>query len=222
MPAVPFVLSAAHSAVYRRMGEARWFPKSTPTSSGVARQLVTFSCFAKEKVTKKKATPAHRPFGVPCVAQPDRPPHKLARSAARPRAQTYSSDTPCLVCATRRCTGEGKAENQNQNCSWARSAQLPKKYSVGYAHKKPELNFSSPVRRLDISQTSGGLDEHCPSSAVRHGVCASLGRVAQPRLLAKYRGNPAGAAHRGRLLWVTFLGKTRKVTSCRATPDGVS
>ena len=36
---------------------------------GVARQLVTFSCFAKEKVTKKKATPVYRPCGVPCVAR---------------------------------------------------------------------------------------------------------------------------------------------------------
>ncbi|HTN92988.1 MAG TPA: hypothetical protein VMJ33_00240 [Gallionella sp.] len=36
---------------------------------GVARQLVTFSCFAKEKVTKKKATPVCRTFGVPCVAR---------------------------------------------------------------------------------------------------------------------------------------------------------
>src|SRR3970040_246672 len=83
----------------------------------------------KEKVTKKKATPAHRPFGVPCVAQPDRPPHKLARSASRPRAQTYSSDYPCLVCATRRCTGEGKAKNQNQKQNqtrrWAQRAHLP-------------------------------------------------------------------------------------------------
>jgi hypothetical protein len=34
---------------------------------GVARQLVTFSCFAKEKVTKKKATPVYRPFGVPSI-----------------------------------------------------------------------------------------------------------------------------------------------------------
>jgi len=41
--------------------------KSTPPV--VDQQLVTFSCFAKEKVTKKKATPVSRPYGVPCVAQ---------------------------------------------------------------------------------------------------------------------------------------------------------
>jgi hypothetical protein len=84
-----------------------------------------------------------------------------------------------------------------------------------------EFRFQSPVRRLDISPTSGDLGEHCPSSAVGHVLCAPPGRVAQPRLLAKCRGNPAGAANRGRPLLVTFLGKTRKVTSCRATPDGV-
>ena len=68
--------------------------QSKSTSPGVARQLVTFSCFAKEKVTKKKATPVYRRFAVPCVARLVRLPHKLARSAARPRAQTYSSEFP--------------------------------------------------------------------------------------------------------------------------------
>ena len=81
--------------------------------------------------------------------------------------------------------------------------------------------FNSPVRRFDQAQGSGGLGEHCSSSAGRHVLCASLGRVAQPRLLAADRGNPAGAANRGRLLWVTFLGKTRKVTNCRAAPGEV-
>jgi hypothetical protein len=38
-----------------------------PTPPGAARQQVTFSCFAKEKVTKKKATPVCRPFGVPSI-----------------------------------------------------------------------------------------------------------------------------------------------------------
>src|SRR5664279_2381024 len=49
------------------MGEARVCINSNPTPSGVARQLVTFFCFAKKKVTKEKATPARRPFGVPSI-----------------------------------------------------------------------------------------------------------------------------------------------------------
>jgi hypothetical protein len=81
--------------------------------------------------------------------------------------------------------------------------------------------FSSPERRLDQPQVSGGLGEHCSSPAVGRGVCAPPGRVAQPRLLATDRGYPAGAANRGRFLLVTFLGKTRKVTSCRSTTGDV-
>ena len=94
------------------------------------------------------------------------------------------------------------------------------KQKRGLCPHKTVIEFLSPVRRLDISPTSGGLGEHCLSSAAGHVLCALLGRVAQPRLLAKYRGNPAGAANRGRLLWVTFLGKTRKVTCCRAIRGG--
>jgi hypothetical protein len=41
-------------------------------------------------------------------------------------------------------------------------------------------------------------------------------------LFANYRGNRVAAANWGRLLWVTFLGKTRKVTSRRATPGELS
>ena len=66
--------------------------------AGLVRWLVvssvTFSCFAKEKVTKKKATPVCRRFAVPCVARLVRPPHKLARPAAQSRALTYSSEFP--------------------------------------------------------------------------------------------------------------------------------
>ena len=135
--------------------------KPKPTPSGVARQLVTFSCFAKEKVTKKKATPAHRPCGVPCVAQPDRPPHKLARSATRPRAQTYSSDTPCLVCATRRCTGDGKAKNQNQDQKQPQPVvgrKAPNYTPKERGHKCPHktaFDFLSPVRRR-VAQAGQG------------------------------------------------------------------
>ncbi|GEM_PF-5944395 len=53
-----------------------------------------FFLLRQEKVTKKKATQAYRPYGVPCVAQQVRLPHKLARSATQPRTQTYSSEFP--------------------------------------------------------------------------------------------------------------------------------
>ena len=84
-----------------------------------------------------------------------------------------------------------------------------------------EFCFSSPVRRLDQTQGSGGLGEHCSSSAVGRGVCGPLGRVAQPRLLAADRGNREAAANRGRLFLGYFLLATqKKVTSCRAAPGG--
>ena len=83
--------------------------------------------------------------------------------------------------------------------------------------------FHSPVRRLDQPQGSGGIGEHCSSSAVGHVLCAPQGRVAQPRLLAADRGNPAGAANRGRLFLGYFLLATqKKVTGCRATPGEVA
>ncbi|VVC82318.1 hypothetical protein [Sideroxydans sp. CL21] len=118
---------------------------------------------------------------------------------------------------------QGRAiQNRTPKTSEAGNARLAQIQRRACNAHKTAFDFLSPVRRLDISPTSGGLGEHCPSSAVGHVLCALLGRVAQPRLLVKYRGNPAGAAHRGRLLWVTFLGKTRKVTCCRATPGGFS
>ena len=44
----------------------------------------------------------------------------------------------------------------------------------------------------------------------------------EARLFEQRREPTKWAAHRGRLLLVTFLGKTRKVTCCRATPGGFS
>ena len=76
---------------------------------GVARRLVTFFCFAKKKVTKEKATPIRHLCEVPCVAQLVRLPHKLARSAARPRAQTYSLEFPDQFPLLGGGTGEGEA-----------------------------------------------------------------------------------------------------------------
>ena len=84
---------------------------------GVARRQVTFFCFAKKKVTQEKATPVCCPCGVPCVAQLVRLPHKLARSATRPRAQTYSSEFsdqfPLLGGA------QGESKSKSRTMAWA-------------------------------------------------------------------------------------------------------
>src|SRR4030066_1824414 len=69
--------------------------RSKSTSPGVARQLVTFSCFAKEKVTKKKATPVCRPFGVPCVARLVRR-LRNSRYALRQSSPTSPDQPPLL------------------------------------------------------------------------------------------------------------------------------
>ena len=66
----------------------------------MARQPVTFLVLAR-KVTQR-SRPRCAALRVPCVARTAGPPHKLARSASRPRAQTYSSEIPRLSCATRR------------------------------------------------------------------------------------------------------------------------
>ena len=67
--------------------------KSTPP--GVARQQVTFSCFAKEKVTKKKATPVYRRYAVPCVARLVR---RLRNSRfALKQSSPTSPDQPALL-----------------------------------------------------------------------------------------------------------------------------
>src|SRR5512135_724959 len=54
-----------------------------------------------------------------------------------------------------------------------------------------------------------------------HVTAQRVVRVYEEARLFEQRREPTQwAAHRGRLLWVTFLAKTRKVTGCRATPGG--
>jgi len=80
-------------------------------------------------VTKEKATPIRHPFGIPCVARRVRLPHKLARSATRPRAQTYSSEFPDPPPLLGGGTGEGKPNSKTKPPTrrWAQSAHLLKK-----------------------------------------------------------------------------------------------
>jgi hypothetical protein len=86
-----------------------------------------------------------------------------------------------------------------------RGGHCPPRWFWGLA-----FEFPSPVRRLDISQTGGGLGEHCSSSAVGHVLCAPLGRVAQPRLFAKCRGNPEGGGKPGATSFGYFSWQDKK------------
>ena len=54
-----------------------------------------FFLLRQRKSNQKEGDPGLPPTSwVPCVARQVRLPHKLARSATRPRAQTYSSEFP--------------------------------------------------------------------------------------------------------------------------------
>src|SRR5665647_3504176 len=79
--------------------------------AGLVRWLVvssvTFSCFAKEKVTKKKATPVCRRCAVPCVARLVRR-LRNSRYALR-QSSPKSPDQPALLGGAQGI----KSENQN-------------------------------------------------------------------------------------------------------------
>ena len=49
-------------------------------------------------------------------------------------------------------------------------------------------------------------------------ACFMRGRVPQPPVASSNAGHPEGAVQLGGLLWLTFLDRARKVSSCRATP----
>jgi hypothetical protein len=65
--------------------------KNKSTLPGVARQLVTFFCFAKKKVTKEKATPVCHRFAVPSIS----------RKQAGLRNSTWRGAHPAPHCGTR-------------------------------------------------------------------------------------------------------------------------
>jgi len=53
-----------------------------------------FLLLRQKKVPKEKATPIRHLFEVPCVCSTGQAAAELARSAARPRAQTVLADIP--------------------------------------------------------------------------------------------------------------------------------
>src|SRR5674476_1413747 len=85
--------------------------------AGLVRWLVvssvTFSCFAKEKVTKKKATPVCRCCGIPCVARLVR---RLRNSRyALGQSSPTSPDQPALLGGAQ--GKKSKIQNQKNWCA---------------------------------------------------------------------------------------------------------
>ncbi len=124
---------------------------------GVARQQVTFFCFAKKKVTKEKATPVRRCFAVPCVARLVRR-LRNSRYALR-QSSPKSPDQSALLGGA-----QGKASQKRYAgfvCAlrtlyfrWARRACPPR----GGGALDFGFCFSlSPERRLDQARMSGGV-----------------------------------------------------------------
>ncbi|NNM70106.1 MAG: hypothetical protein HKM00_09140 [Gallionella sp.] len=90
-------------------------PKIKTKPPGVARQLVTFSCFAKEKVTKKKATPVCRRCAVPSISRKQA---GLRNSHDPLRGQVLKQCSPNLTARLRlvEAAHRGiKAKSENEN-----------------------------------------------------------------------------------------------------------
>ena len=114
---------------------------------GVARQLVTFSCFAKEKVAKKKATPVCRPSGSLDQTQTSGA-AQLARSATRPRAQTVLAQPHRSFVSDRGGAQGMKSEKQKtKNVGWARCAHHLLICRVGTKSCPPYTATLTPATR---------------------------------------------------------------------------
>ena len=130
--------------------------------SGVARQLVTFFCFAKKKVTKEKATPVHRPCGDPALLNQT---GLLINSHDPLRVHVLkhpSSDYPVWPALLGGVQGREKQKPNSKkkppNRSWAQSAQLRTKKNVGTrAHTKPLLTFFPLCAASKGRQTGGAF-----------------------------------------------------------------
>jgi len=71
------------------------------------------------------------------------------------------------------------------------------------------LVFGSPLAAAEQHSRVGGF---------RLRLFEAKGRVPQPPGSASSAGNPEGAVDRGGFLWLTFFGRSKKVTSRRAAP----
>jgi len=183
--------------------------KARPTTQqskppGVARQLVTFFCFAKKKVTQEKATPVCRPLrGFPQSDTNERGCATRPGGAHTPRPTAgleQCSPKPPLPCGwSRRRTGDGKAKNQNLKIvGWAlptMSGKARPTKIVRAAHTKP-LCFFSPERRR-VAQAG---QEVSARTVWARSASSAAAWPAEQRRVPRSGGKP-GATSLGYLSW---------------------
>ena len=155
-----------------------------------------FLLLRQKKVTKEKAT-------------------RVRRSGKRRRTSLRCSRRRADFANSLRSDSEARRPPPPLRCS----AALTGKKSVA-ARPVAEILYgrcapTPPVRAAEQRRAVGGS---------RRALSEPEGRVAQPPDRSSSAGQLSGSliagqpANPGRLLLVTFLGETRKVTGCRATP----
>jgi hypothetical protein len=204
-----------------------WFCKPNKFAGGSPAAGHFLLC-GQKKVTKEYAAPAHRPCGLLCAARrAGRLPPKVTSFGARnspsqiARGLRQSSPTtpePAVLLG-------GSHGNTNQLACHGQKLLFD-------VRRKPTLLRLIPCAPPSSGVAPGDVGEHCASARncleemrmPALTVCnrGAGARVAQPPGATSSTGEPAGPANWGRLLLVTFLGKTRKVTSCRAAPGDFS
>ncbi len=175
-----------------------------PKPSGVARQLVTFFCFAKKKVTKEKATPVCRPSGSLDIS-PTSGAAQLALAGHTPRAPLRSSNSarPNLrLLAKYRGGAQGKKIKTQSPKPTRRAACCPprsKKERAQSAHKTAFPLF--PCAPPSSTDWSGDVGEDCLSAQ----------REFRSRLTSRAtQGTPKGWRTGGDFFGLPFLARQER------------
>jgi hypothetical protein len=164
---VKFLIESGKRVGWAECNEAQQNSKSKP--SGAARQLVTFLA-SPRKVTQRRRPQFRHPCGIPCVARQAGLPHKLARSASQPRAQTCSSEFPGLPVLLSGGYGDPKSKAVRRFCVRAHCALTFFLFLIWCTLRANRVWFFAfrflypHVRRREKSSSGGGVGEDCLST----------------------------------------------------------
>ena len=103
---------------------------------------------------------------------------------------------------------------RNRDCALQFSGCCARENQCSHSRRREQ---QIPLRAAEQRRRAGGSRRGLSESS--RAFCEGEFRSRPARRVAQ--GSPKGRRTGGRLLWVTFLGGARKVTSCRAAPGEV-